>query len=120
MVWHAFLKQYEKFATFLRNELVSNNLADFQLRKGLDHLQAVRERFHDRDTTAVGPSVANARRSRYTWRRPSPIKVLAASTAAAKGQAANRQVEASQLMVRTGEDRDPLAADGGIGWRLPC
>ena len=42
---HAFLKQYEKFATYLRNELVSNNLADFQLRKGLDHLHAVRERF---------------------------------------------------------------------------
>src|SRR3974390_2171757 len=42
---NAFLKQYEKFATFLRNELVSNNLADFQLRKGLDHLDAVRERF---------------------------------------------------------------------------
>jgi hypothetical protein len=42
---HAFLKQYEKFATYLRNELVSNNLADFQLRKGLDHLDAVRERF---------------------------------------------------------------------------
>src|SRR6201747_142316 len=35
---HAFLKQYEKFATFLRNELVSNNLADFHLKKGLDHL----------------------------------------------------------------------------------
>src|SRR5207253_4848600 len=35
---HAFLKQYEKFATFLRNELVSNNLADFRLKKGLDHL----------------------------------------------------------------------------------
>ena len=32
---HAFLKQYEKFATFLRNELVSNNLADFHLKKGL-------------------------------------------------------------------------------------
>src|SRR3984957_8985237 len=31
---HAFLKQYEKFATYLRNELVSNNLADFHLRKG--------------------------------------------------------------------------------------
>jgi hypothetical protein len=46
---------------------------------------------HDRDTTAVGPSVANARRSRYIWRRPSPIKVLAASTAAAaRGQAVNR------------------------------
>ena len=44
---NAFLKQYEKFATFLRNELVSNNLADFQLRKGLDHLQAVREWFQD-------------------------------------------------------------------------
>jgi len=44
---HAFLKQYEKFATYLRNELVSNNLADFRLRKGLDHLPAVRERFHD-------------------------------------------------------------------------
>ena len=42
---NAFLKQYEKFATLLRNELVSNNLADFQLRKGLDHLDAVRERF---------------------------------------------------------------------------
>ena len=38
-------RRYEKFATFLRNELVSNNLADFQLRKGLDHLDAVRERF---------------------------------------------------------------------------
>ena len=44
---NAFLKQYEKFATFLRNELVSNNLADFQLRKGLDHLDAVRQRFQD-------------------------------------------------------------------------
>jgi hypothetical protein len=42
---NAFLKQYEKFSTFLRNELVSNNLADFRLKKGLDHLQAVRERF---------------------------------------------------------------------------
>jgi hypothetical protein len=42
---NAFLKQYEKFATFLRNELVSNNLADFRLKKGLDYLDAVRERF---------------------------------------------------------------------------
>ena len=32
---HAFLKQYEKFSAFLRNELVSNNLADFRLQKGL-------------------------------------------------------------------------------------
>jgi hypothetical protein len=42
---NAFLKQHEKFSTFLRNELVSNNLADFRLKKGLDHLDAVRERF---------------------------------------------------------------------------
>jgi hypothetical protein len=42
---NAFLKQYEKFATFLRNELCSNNLADFGLRKGLDHLDAVRSTF---------------------------------------------------------------------------
>jgi hypothetical protein len=42
---HAFLKQYEKFATFLRNELCSNNLKDFGLNKGLDNLDAVREKF---------------------------------------------------------------------------
>jgi hypothetical protein len=41
----AFLKQYEKFATFLRNELCSNNLTDFGLRKDLDHLDAVRQKF---------------------------------------------------------------------------
>jgi hypothetical protein len=29
----------------LRNELCSNNLNDFGLKKGLDHLQAVREKF---------------------------------------------------------------------------
>lgn len=43
---NAFLKQYEKFSTFLRNELTSNNLGDFGLRKGLDHLDAVRATFH--------------------------------------------------------------------------
>jgi hypothetical protein len=42
---HAFLKQYEKFLTFLRNEICSNNLSDFGLKKGLDHLDAVRQRF---------------------------------------------------------------------------
>ena len=42
---HAFVKQYEKFSTFLRNEVCSNNLADFGLKKGLDHLTAVREKF---------------------------------------------------------------------------
>src|SRR3974390_2625482 len=42
---HAFLKQYEKFSRYLRNELCSNNLKDFGLKKGLDNLGAVREKF---------------------------------------------------------------------------
>jgi len=42
---NAFLKQYEKFSRFLRNELCSNNLRDFGLKKGLDHLDAIRTRF---------------------------------------------------------------------------
>jgi hypothetical protein len=42
---HAFVKQYEKFSTFLRNEICSNNLSDFKLKKGLEHLAAVREKF---------------------------------------------------------------------------
>jgi hypothetical protein len=42
---NALLRQYEKFSRFLRNELLSNNLNDFGLRKGLDHLDAVRKRF---------------------------------------------------------------------------
>jgi hypothetical protein len=42
---NAFLKQYEKFSRFLRNELCSNNLHDFGLKKGLDHLDTVRKRF---------------------------------------------------------------------------
>jgi hypothetical protein len=42
---NAFLKQYEKFVRYLRNELCSNNLRDFGLKKGLDHLDAVRTRF---------------------------------------------------------------------------
>ena len=41
---NAFIKQYEKFSTYLRNEACSNNLADFGLKKGLDHLGAVREK----------------------------------------------------------------------------
>jgi len=41
---NAFIKQYEKFSTYLRNEACSNNLADFGLKKGLDHLVAVREK----------------------------------------------------------------------------
>lgn len=42
---NAFIKQYEKFSTFLRNEVCSNNLADFGLKKSLSHLEAVRQKF---------------------------------------------------------------------------
>lgn len=43
---NAFVKQYEKFATFLRNELCSNNVKkDFGINKGLENLDAVRQRF---------------------------------------------------------------------------
>jgi hypothetical protein len=41
---NAFIKQYEKLSTYLRNEACSNNLADFRLKKGLDHLAQVRDR----------------------------------------------------------------------------
>src|SRR5262252_10217655 len=42
---NAFLRQYEKFLTFLRNELCSNNLSDFGIRKGLDNLDQARHKF---------------------------------------------------------------------------
>lgn len=42
---HAFVKQYEKYSTFLRNEVTSNNLRDFGLRKGLEYLGEAREKF---------------------------------------------------------------------------
>jgi hypothetical protein len=42
---NGFVKQYEKFSTFLRNELCSNNLSNFGLKKGLDQLVAVKDKF---------------------------------------------------------------------------
>ena len=42
---NAFIKQYEKFSTFLRHEVCANNLTDFGLKKGLSHLEAVRTKF---------------------------------------------------------------------------
>lgn len=42
---NSFVKQYEKFSTFLRNEVCSNNLTDFRLKKGLDHLLEARKVF---------------------------------------------------------------------------
>jgi hypothetical protein len=44
---NAFVKQYEKLTTFLRNELVANNLTDFYLNKALDNLPAVKEKFQE-------------------------------------------------------------------------
>lgn len=42
---HALLKQYEKYASFLRHEVTSNNLGDFGLKKGLAYLGEAREKF---------------------------------------------------------------------------
>jgi hypothetical protein len=42
---NALFRQYEKFSRFLRHELLSNNLRDFGLRKGLDHLDDERQKF---------------------------------------------------------------------------
>jgi len=41
---HAWVKQYEKYSTYLRNEVTSNNLRDFNLHKGLAYLGYVRTR----------------------------------------------------------------------------
>lgn len=56
---NAYLKQYEKFATFLRQEICSNNLADFRLKKGLGNLPSIRQMFltiTDRFTTCQAQS----------------------------------------------------------------
>jgi len=57
---NAFVKQYEKFRTFLRIETCGNNLADFHLKKALDHLpeigktlRAVNDRFAETQTAAL-------------------------------------------------------------------
>jgi len=42
---NSLLKQYEKGATFLRQEIVCNNLKDFALKKTLKYWEPVRERF---------------------------------------------------------------------------
>jgi hypothetical protein len=44
---NAVLRMYEKFSTFLRVEVLSNNLKDFGLKKSLDHLDAVRQKLAD-------------------------------------------------------------------------
>jgi hypothetical protein len=42
---HSFLKQYEKWSTFLRLELVCNSVRDFRLRKGLQDWETMRAQF---------------------------------------------------------------------------
>jgi hypothetical protein len=39
---NSFVKQYEKFLTFLRQEVCCNNLTDFRLKKALENLPAIR------------------------------------------------------------------------------
>lgn len=40
---HAFIRMYEKFSTFLRIEVCSNQLSDFRLKKSWHHLETVRQ-----------------------------------------------------------------------------
>src|SRR5215472_5997370 len=55
---NAVLRMYEKFSTFLRLEVLSNNLKDFGLKKSLDNLEAVRQTLEIRPGTGVaGPKV---------------------------------------------------------------
>jgi hypothetical protein len=56
---HAWIKQYEKYATYLRNEVTSNNLRDFKLKKGLAHLGAVRTRMREVLDRFAGQQAAN-------------------------------------------------------------
>lgn len=61
---NSFVKQYEKFNTFLRIETCSNNLKDFHQKKSLKHLrdvadklQAVNDRFADAQTENLNVEV---------------------------------------------------------------
>ena len=56
---NSFLKQYEKAATFLRLELVSNNVRDFGLKKSLAHWEAMRQRFQQVTDRFVGVQAQN-------------------------------------------------------------
>ena len=56
---NSFLKQYEKAATFLRLELVSNNVRDFGLKKSLAHWEALRQRFQQITDRFVGVQAQN-------------------------------------------------------------
>ena len=82
---NAFLKQYEKFSTFLRNELVSNNLADFRLKKGLD---------------TISRPCANAS-------RPSPPALPASRRSGSTSMSTSRCSSALALPITVGTVRYP-------------
>ena len=56
---NSFLKQYEKAATFLRLELVSNNVRDFRLKKSLIHWDAMRRSFQEITDRFAGVQAQN-------------------------------------------------------------
>jgi DNA-binding PadR family transcriptional regulator len=56
---HAWVKQYEKFRTFLRLEVTSNNLRDFKLHKGLAYLGDVRQRLYQVVDRFAGQQAVN-------------------------------------------------------------
>lgn len=56
---HAWVKQYEKFRTFLRLEVTSNNLRDFKLHKGLAYLDDVRQRLYQVVDRFAGQQAVN-------------------------------------------------------------
>ena len=60
-IWcrNSFLKQYEKAATFLRMELVSNNVRDFGLKKSLAYWDAMRQRFQEITDRFAGVQAQN-------------------------------------------------------------
>ena len=73
---NAFIKQYEKFSTYLRTEACSNNLADFGLKKGLDHLAAGARKTArgDRSHRRFPGSVAKRTRRLSTAAKASPAR----------------------------------------------
>ena len=70
---NSFLKQYEKFRTFLRHELCSNNLYDLRLKKSLDNLPIVAERF-----SSVLDRFANAQAAAFNLHGSLPFLQLIA------------------------------------------
>jgi len=65
---NAFVKQYEKYRTFLRHEVCANNLADFRIKKNIDSLPTVAQRF-----SAVLDRFADAQAGSFNLHRDLPL-----------------------------------------------